>query len=118
MAQIDTFFRQVKEHGASDLHMVVGFPPLLRLRGDLIPLDAPPLTAESSQEILFEILDPKQQETLKKNKDFDKAYELEGVGRFRCNFLYQHRGVGAVFRIIPTKILTLDQLGMPDVVKK
>ena len=118
MAQIDTFFRQVKEHGASDLHMVVGFPPLLRLRGDLVPLDAPPLTAESSQEILFEILDPKQRDTLKKNKDFDKAYELDGVGRFRCNFLYQHRGIGAVFRIIPTKILTLDQLGMPDVVKK
>jgi len=118
MAQIDTFFKQMKKHGASDLHMVVGFPPLLRLRGDLIPLDAPPLTAESAKDILFEILDPGQQETFHKNRDFDKAYELEGVGRFRCNFLYQHRGPGAVFRIIPTKILTLDQLGMPDVVKK
>ncbi|AGF78027.1 pilus retraction ATPase PilT [Desulfocapsa sulfexigens DSM 10523] len=118
MAQIDTFFKQMKKHGASDLHMVVGFPPLLRLRGDLIPLDAPPLTAESAKDILFEVLDPGQQETFNKNRDFDKAYELEGVGRFRCNFLYQHRGPGAVFRIIPTKILTLDQLGMPDVVKK
>ncbi len=118
MAQIDTFFGQVKERGASDLHMVIGFPPLLRLRGELVPLDAPVLTAESNMEILFEILDPKQQEKLKINKDFDKAYELEGIGRFRCNFLFQHRGVGAVFRLIPTKILTLDQLGMPDVVKK
>ena len=118
MAQIDAFFRQVKQHGASDLHMVIGFPPLLRLRGDLIPLDAPALTPESNREILFEILDPEQQAALEKNKDLDKAYELDGVGRFRCNFLYQHRGVGAVFRIIPTKILTLDQLGMPEVVKK
>ena len=117
MAQIDAFFRQMKEHGASDLHMVVGFPPLLRLRGELIPLDAPALTAESNREILFEILDPEQQTAVEKKKDFDKAYELEGVGRFRCNFLYQHRGIGAVFRIIPTKILTLDQLGMPEVVK-
>ncbi len=118
MAQIDAFFELVKQHGASDLHMVIGFPPLLRLRGDLVPLDAPELTPELNREILFEILDPEQQLALEKNKDLDKAYELEGVGRFRCNFLYQHRGVGAVFRIIPTKILTLDQLGMPEVVKK
>ncbi len=118
MAQIDAFFRQVKQHGASDLHMVIGFPPLLRLRGDLIPLDAPALTPESNKEILFEILEPEQQAALEENRDLDKAYELEEVGRFRCNFLYQHRGVGAVFRIIPTDILTLDQLGMPEVVKK
>jgi len=116
MAQIDTFFRQMKEQGASDLHMVIGFPPLLRLRGELIPLDAPVLTPESNKKILFEILDPNQQEAIEKNKDFDKAYELDGIGRFRCNFLYQHRGIGAVFRIIPTKILTLSQLGMPEVV--
>ncbi|MBU0943646.1 MAG: type IV pilus twitching motility protein PilT [Proteobacteria bacterium] len=118
MAQIDQFFTQMKEHGASDLHMVIGFPPLLRLRGDLVPLNAPVLTPESNKEILFEILTSEQQATFEKKKDFDKAYELEGVGRFRCNFLFQHRGIGAVFRIIPTKILTLDQLGMPEVVKK
>ncbi len=118
MAQIDAFFRQMKEHGASDLHMVIGFPPLLRLRGDLLPLDAPVLTPESNKEFLFEILASEQQAALEERKDFDKAYELEGVGRFRCNFLFQHRGIGAVFRIIPTKILTLDQLGMPEVVKK
>ncbi len=118
MAQIDAFFREMAKHGASDLHMVVGFPPLLRLRGDLIPMDAPVLTAKTNKEILFEILEPAQQDTLLQNKDLDKAYELAGVGRFRCNFLYQHRGVGAVFRIIPTKILTLEQLHMPDVVKR
>lgn len=118
MAQIDDFFRQMEKHGASDLHMVVGFPPLLRLRGELVPLDVPVLTAESNKQILYEILDESQQEDLRNNKDLDKAYELEGVGRFRCNFLYQQRGIGAVFRIIPTKILTLDELGMPDVVKE
>ncbi len=118
MAQIDEYFRQMKTHGASDLHMVVGFPPLLRLRGDLVPLEAPVLTAESNKQILYEILDESQQEAIQKNKDLDKAYELEGIGRFRCNFLYQQRGIGAVFRIIPTEILTLDQLGMPPVVKE
>ena len=118
MAQIDTFFKQMADQGASDLHMVIGFPPLLRLRGGLVPLNAPVLTPQSNEEILFEILAPKQQAALVKNRDLDKAYSLEGVGRFRCNFLYQYRGIGAVFRIIPTKILTLDQLGMPPVVEE
>lgn len=117
MAQIDSYFKQMKERGASDLHMVVGFPPLLRLRGELVPLDEPVLTSESNERILFEILDPDQQAIIKKNRDLDKAYALEGVGRFRCNFLYQHRGIGAVFRIIPTKILTVDQLGLPESVR-
>jgi twitching motility protein PilT len=116
MAQIDSYFQQMAEKGASDLHMVIGFPPLLRLHGRLDPLDAPVLTPESNKQFLFEILTPAQQKELEKNRDLDKAYELKGVGRFRCNFLYQMRGIGAVFRIIPTKILTLDQLGMPDVV--
>ena len=119
MAQIDTFFKEMQEKGASDLHMVVGFPPMLRLRGELQPLaHHPVLTPESSREILFEILDPMQQAQLEKNRDFDMAYQLENVGRFRCNFLYQHRGLGGVFRIIPTKILTLEQLNMPEIVRK
>jgi twitching motility protein PilT len=109
----------MKEKGASDLHMAVGFPPMLRLRGELVPLpDQPALTASSSQKILFEILSPEQQKQLQDNRDFDMAYELENVGRFRCNFLYQHRGLGAVFRIIPTQILTLEQLNMPENVRK
>jgi twitching motility protein PilT len=118
MAHIDSYFRQMQERGASDLHMVIGFPPLLRLRGELVPLDAPVLTSESNKQILHEILTPAQRKIIEEKKDLDKAYELEGVGRFRCNFLYQHHGIGAVFRLIPTKILTLDQLGMPESVKK
>ena len=117
MARIDTYFEKMKAAGASDLHMVIGFPPLLRLRGELTPLDEPVLTPESNQEILFEILSAEQRSYLIKNRDFDRAYELDGVGRFRCNFLYQHRGVGAVFRIIPTKILTLEELKLPEAVK-
>jgi twitching motility protein PilT len=117
MPQIDSYFKQMKERGASDLHMVIGFPPLLRLRGELVPLDEPVLNPDSNKKILFEILDPDQQALVEKNLDFDKAYALEGVGRFRCNFLHQHRGIGAVFRIIPSKILTVDQLGLPEAVR-
>ena len=117
MAMIDTYFKEMKAKGASDLHMVVGLPPLVRLRGLLVPLEYPVLTPESNLKILFEILSPEQQEYLEKNRDFDKAYELKDVGRFRCNFLYQHHGIGAVFRIIPTKILTLEELKLPEAIK-
>ncbi|NTV12910.1 MAG: type IV pilus twitching motility protein PilT [Desulfobulbaceae bacterium] len=118
MAIIDTYFAEMNTRGASDLHLVVGFPPLLRLRGSLVPMDQYPiLTAEANREIIFEILDPNQQAQVEKHRDFDLAYALEGVGRFRCNILYQHRGIGAVFRLIPTKILTMEQLGLPPVVE-
>ena len=118
MAKIDTFFTEMKEQGASDLHIVVGFPPLLRLNGELVPLVRHSvITAETSRELLFEILSSGQQAKVEKNRDFDMAYELEGIGRFRCNILYQHRGIGGVFRIIPTKILTIEQLNLPDIVR-
>lgn len=117
MGLLDTYFKEMKERGASDLHMVVGFPPLIRLSGELVALDHPTLTAESNREILFEILTPDQQARVDENRDFDMAYELENTGRFRCNYFYQHRGIGAVFRIIPTQILTLEQLGLPEVLK-
>lgn len=117
MAKIDTYFRETKERGASDLHMIIGFPPMLRLRGELTPIEHPVLTAESNREFLFEMLTEDQQSTLESHRDFDMAYELEGVARFRCNFLYQHRGVGAVFRLIPTDILTLEQLQLPPLLK-
>ncbi len=115
MTVIHTYFKEMKERGASDLHMVIGFPPLLRLHGELSPLDHPELTPESNRKILYEILSPEQRKQVERDRDFDMAYELKDVGRFRCNFLYQHRGIGAVFRIIPTKILTLEQLNLPPV---
>lgn len=117
MARIDAYFREMKDRGASDLHMIIGFPPMLRLRGELTPTEHPVLTSESNQNLLFEIITKDQQSTLESHRDFDMAYELEGVARFRCNFLYQQRGVGAVFRMIPTDILTLEQLQMPPVLK-
>ncbi|MCP4686726.1 MAG: type IV pili twitching motility protein PilT, partial [Desulfobacterales bacterium] len=81
MAVIHGYFKGMKERGASDLHMVIGFPPLLRLHGELRPLDHPGLTPESNREILFEILSPAQQREVETNRDFDMAYELKDVGR-------------------------------------
>ena len=88
MAHIDSLFKEMKTRGASDLHMVVGFPPMLRLRGDLTPTKHPVLTAESNRDFLFEILTEDQQFFLETQRDFDMAYELENVARFRCNFFY------------------------------
>jgi twitching motility protein PilT len=115
---IDTYFREMKEKGASDLHMVVGFPPLLRLGGQLVRTEHPVLTAESNRNILYEMLDEDKRAWLEENLDLDMAYQLDGVARFRCNFLFQRRGIGAVFRIIPSEILTLEQLGLPETLKK
>jgi len=117
MAKIDTLFKEMKESGASDLHMIVGFPPMLRLHGELVPTDHDVLTPESNQELLFEILTEEQQKFVMKNRDLDLAYEIPGVARFRCNILFQQNGIGGVFRIIPTKILTLEQLNLPEVLK-
>ncbi len=97
MAVIDTYFKEMKERGASDLHMVIGFPPLLRLRGELVPTKHPVLTAESNKKILFEILTPKRQTYVEKNRDFDMAYGLENTGRFRCNFFSNSAGLVGCF---------------------
>jgi twitching motility protein PilT len=89
------------------------------LRGELVPLDLPPLTRESSEATIGGILSAEQKGKIKTNLDLDFAYELaDGSARFRANVLWQHRGMGAVFRIIPTKILTMDQLGLPPGVRQ
>jgi twitching motility protein PilT len=113
MAKIDPLFREMIESGASDLHMVPGRPPMLRLRGDLVPTAHEELSHELNEELFFEILSEDQRNRLETTLELDKAYEIEGLARFRCNFFYQYRGVSAVFRQIPTDIKTLEQLGMP-----
>jgi len=104
VAEIYGLFKTMKNTGASDLHLSVGFPPILRLEGKMSRMDLPILTNDGLTSMLYEILSPDQQQELEKKRDMDTAYELQGVARFRCNFLYQHRGISAVFRIIPTDI--------------
>jgi len=117
MAVIDTYFTELQERGGSDLHMIVGFPPLIRLKGELAALDHPVLTEESSRAILTEIMTPEQRTALDEGLDLDMAYEVDGVGRFRCNFFFQHRGLSGIFRIIPTEIMSIDELNLPEVIK-
>lgn len=120
MNKIDRLLRTMIEKEASDLHMFIGKPPLLRLRGDLVPIDGEPvLTPEESSEYLTGFLNENQKITIREHLDLDCAYELpDGSARFRVNLLNQNRGLGGVLRIIPTKILTIDQLRLPPVVRK
>src|SRR5262245_50090283 len=113
MAKIDKFFRALKEQGGSDLHILASQPPKFRVHGRLEPLNMPPLSNAEAEALLYEILDERKKKKFLKEYDLDFAYEVEGVARFRCNYLRQHHGVGAVFRIIPTKIKTIEELTVP-----
>ena len=118
MIRIDPILHEMHQLEASDLHMVPGLPPMFRIKGELVPTKHARLTHQANEQFLFELLTPDQQKTLKTNLDLDSAYEIEGLARFRCNFFYGRRGLSAVFRIIPTKILDLEQLGMPQGVNR
>ncbi|MGD0584964.1 MAG: type IV pilus twitching motility protein PilT [Oryzomonas sp.] len=114
MAKIDALFRMMREQGASDLHLSSGNPPIFRLNGDMVRLNFKSLADEDLREVLFEILDEKQRAHFEATKDLDFAYAVPDLARFRGNIFMQHRGIAGVFRIIPSKILSADELQLPD----
>jgi twitching motility protein PilT len=114
MAKIDELFRMMKDQKASDLHLTSGVAPFLRLHGEMVKINYRDLSAEDCQALIFEILTEKQKRLFIENWELDCSYHLEGVGRFRVNVFMQRRGIGAVFRIIPEKILTVEELGLPQ----
>jgi len=118
MAYIDQFFDVLVTAGASDLHLGEGQPPKIRRHGDIVPIREEALTHEEMAYMMSEICGPERWARYNEVGDLDFAYEMNEHSRFRCNFLKQTRGYGCVFRLIPTKIMTLDQLGIPPVVKE
>jgi twitching motility protein PilT len=103
---------------ASDLHFKVGLPPVFRIRGELVPLSqAPALTKESLGKMAWNIMSPSQRERFKSDQDLDLSCQMPGVGRFRVNVFRQRQAIGMVLRAIPTEVKTIDQLGLPDVLK-
>ena len=113
MAKIDDLFKIMVQRGASDLHLSSGSSPMLRLDGDMASLEMPELSNEDVQALIFEILNEKQKRLFIENWELDCSYTLEDVGRFRVNVFMQRKGMGAVMRVIPTKIKTAEQLGLP-----
>jgi len=118
VAYIDSFFHVLVEQGASDLHIGEGQPPKMRKHGDVTPIRQEPITREEAAFMLSEIAGPTSWALFEERGDLDFAYEMDHASRFRCNFLKQANGYGAVFRLIPTKIATLEELGIPPVVKE
>lgn len=114
MARLDELFRYLKDSKGSDLHMAAGIEPRVRRHGHLEKVPNWPVLSDGDlQELLREIASPKQWEHFTTNLDLDFAYGLEGVARFRCNYLNQENGAGAVFRIIPEEIIPLEKLNLP-----
>jgi twitching motility protein PilT len=113
MARIDDILKKMTECDASDLHITSGSAPYLRVHGDMVKLNYKDLTAEVCQALVFEVLSETQRASFLETWDLDCSYSLKGVGRFRVNVFRQRQGVGAVFRLIPENIQTLDELGLP-----
>jgi len=104
-----------KNKDASDLHLNIGVSPVLRINGKLTKLDLPELTPEITHEMIYSILSEKQKTDFEKFGELDLSYELENVSRFRVNVFKHRRGEAAAFRLIPEKIKTLSELGLPSI---
>jgi twitching motility protein PilT len=118
MSDINLLLKLLKEKKGSDLHLSPGNPPLCRIAGDLKPLDPQPLTPEQTKALIGSILNNTQKVEFDKTHDLDFGYEVQELeSRFRVNVFFGRLGVGAVFRLIPTEIKTLKQLGMPEILQ-
>src|SRR5213083_2207949 len=111
---IDELLEHMVTQNASDLHVTVGTPPVIRVRGEVERLDGfDPLNAEQTQQLLYRILSSEQQKNFELNRQLDFSYSMPGLARFRVNVYFQRESIGAAFRLIPTELKTLEELGIP-----
>ena len=118
MAKIDAFFQLMHDQGASDLHLVTGQQPIIRIRGDIERVRYNVLDNDELKGMIYEIAPEHKVKQFEETGDVDFAYEVPKMARYRANFFMQRNGVAAVFREIPTQIMTCEQLGLPPVVAK
>ncbi len=118
MAKIDAFFKLMNDQGASDLHLVSGQPPALRLRGEIERVKYKILDNDDLKAMLYEIAPEDKVKVFEESGDVDFGYEIPGLARYRANFFMQKNGCAAVFREIPSTILTVEKLGLPPVIAK
>ena len=115
---IDDLLRDLVERDASDLHLKAGHAPCMRIRGNLVRLDIPPISPEEHNARLFSILNEERRHRLETVKEVDLSYNVPGLARFRVNMFWQRGNIGAVFRVIPFNIRTIDELGLPQICKQ
>jgi twitching motility protein PilT len=118
MPSLHPLLNIIIEQGGSDLHIAEGQPPKMRKHGDVMPIRTEPMLRDETMSMLREISSEQNWNIFEERGDLDFAYEMDRASRFRCNYLKQANGYGAVFRLIPTKIASLEQLGVPPVVKE
>ncbi len=118
MARIDGLFDVLLQKGGSDLHLAVGYPPMIRARGELVPVRADAIDIGEMQDLLFEIATPSQQSRILEELDLDFAYGYGDKARFRANYFHKTTGLAAVFRIIPARVLSLAELGCSDAIRR
>jgi twitching motility protein PilT len=118
MAKIDAFFKLMHEQNASDLHLMAGQPPALRIHGDVERIKYKVLDNDELRAMLYEIASEEKIKLFEETGDVDFGYEIPGLARYRSNFFMQKNGIGAVFREIPSTIMSCDQLGLPPVISK
>jgi twitching motility protein PilT len=119
MRDIRELLKEATARGASDLHIKVGSPPMLRLYGNLVPLSTEErVTYDDSVGVSNEVMSPAQKDLFKKKGDLDFSWSVPGLGRFRCNVFVQRGAVGLVFRLIPMKVPSIEELNLPAVLNK
>jgi twitching motility protein PilT len=118
MARIDAFLKLAVAQGCSDLHLAVGVPPMLRMFGDLVPIKFRDLGDAELESYIGEVLNPSQIKVLRDGHDLDFSYVSADGARFRVNVFRKETGIGAAFRAIPTTMPSIDQLGLPPIVRK
>jgi len=106
------------KNGASDLHLSSGEPPMIRINGDMTKIKMPPVEARDVQTMVYDIMNDQQRKVFEERLELDFSFALGDIARFRVNCFKQHRGMSAVFRVIPTEILTMEQLKCPDIFKR
>ena len=106
------------QQNASDLYLSAGLPPMIRVDGDIRRINVPPMDHAQVQSLIYDIMNDQQRRDYEDQLETDFSFEVPGIARFRVNAFNQNRGAGAVFRTIPSTILSLEDLGMPDVLKE
>ncbi len=115
---LDDLLRAVSDSGSSDLHLTVGAPPTMRLRGEMTPIDGfPVLLPDVLREAIYAILTERQRKVLEEARELDFAYTVPGFARFRVNVYFQRESIGSVMRLIPQGIKPLSELGLPEVIE-
>ncbi len=118
MANLAQLLQTMIEKGASDLHITSGTPPQIRVDGDLVPLNHPPLAPAETKQLIYSILTDNQKHRFEEENELDLSFGLKGLSRFRANVFQQRGAVGAAIRVIPFRILSFEDLGLPPVVQE